>query len=534
MRLKKKRESEKPHKKQIIKKRRKSSKKKLKPWDKPNPMDDKIDRNSTLDVYKRKSKKIKRWKSSRSKVQALISGFEEVEDSDIVFDDTEPVDDATMMLQMLDNMQSQITEADPRKWSVDDVSTWLKSIDLSMYIDGFRSNKIDGSILYNDIKEIKHLIDLKVNEIHANKLLREINILRAEQRNADMDDMLQENNINSNGDIIEEENKIESVALDPFEMIKELFMSMDKHNNGFINRENFDFALDISGVTTLSKEQVDMVYNQFHFSAEEGITEEELLLSLGKIFVQHHCIDAKMAFRLACILFLQQAGMISGYADNLEDLFENVAEVQKNLIEWQENNQIGIVPFFEEKLMKLMKIAGSKICIIDGKRIKTTEEFDDMHCARMAGDGVHLSVIKIWWAFSTVHGIQSTYTSMDGKHFTSIRHGSNVVSDDKNHNLHETIILLKYDEFIKYVSISATYLIHNITVVTTHGKRYECGNNRGDQIIQYKPPTGCGILAFYGSVTHRGLSAISTYVVKNEKIKLKQAFKKSITNAHNR
>ncbi len=174
-----------------------------------------------------------------------------------------------------------------------------------------------------------------------------------------------------------------------------------------------------------------------------------------------------------------QAGMISGYSDNLEDLFENVAEVQKNLIEWQGNNN-GIVTFFEEKLMKLMKISGSKICVIEGKRVKTTEEFDDMHCARMAGDGVHLSVIKIWWAFSTVHVIQSTYTSMDGKHFTSIRHDSNVVSDDKNDNLHETIILLKYDEFIKYVSASDTYSIHNITVVTTHGKRYECGNNRVD------------------------------------------------------
>merc|ERR1719410_3197053 len=165
-----------------------------------------------------------------------------------------------------------------------------------------------------------------------------------------------------------------------------------------------------------------MVYNQFHFSSEAGITEEEMLLCLGKVFVQHHCTDAKMAFRLATVLMLQSTGMISGYADNLEDLFENVAEVQKNLIEWQQGTTIK--PFFEEKLMKLMKMAGSKVCVIDGKRIKTTEEFDDMYCARMAGDGVHLSVIKIWWAFSTVHGIQCTYTSMDGKHFTSIRHSS--------------------------------------------------------------------------------------------------------------
>ena len=73
-----------------------------------------------------------------------------------------------MMLRLLDNMTQQITEADPRKWSADDVITWLKSIDLQMYTDTFKTNKIDGSILYNDIKEIKHLTDLNVDEIHAN------------------------------------------------------------------------------------------------------------------------------------------------------------------------------------------------------------------------------------------------------------------------------------------------------------------------------------------------------------------------------
>ncbi len=70
--------------------------------------------------------------------------------------------------------------------------------------------------------QMKHLTDLKVAELHANKLLQEINILRAEQRNADMDDMLMDGG--------------EDVSLDPFEMIKELFMSMDKNNNAFINR----------------------------------------------------------------------------------------------------------------------------------------------------------------------------------------------------------------------------------------------------------------------------------------------------------
>eukprot|EP01084_Bolivina_argentea_P227691 384574_1 len=478
----------------------------------------------TINTYRRKGKKPKRWKSSRSKVQALVSGFEQIEDNEDVFGVAE--DDAAMMLRLLD--QSAVKETDPRKWTVDDVMTWLKSIDLGMYADAFKINKIDGGILYNDITEIKHLTDLTVAEFHAHKLLREINILRKEQKNAELDDV---RSAEFDSAMMEEENKIESVDLDPFEMIRDLFADMDEENKGYIDRDAFTNALAIADVTTLDEDQIDMVYNQFHFSSEAGITEEEMLLSLGKVFVQHHCTDAKMAFRLACVIMLQNTGMIAGYADNLEDLFENVAEVQKNLIEWQQSTN-GVQPFFEEKLMKLMKMAGSKVCVIDGKRVRSTEEYDDMHCARMAGDGVHLSVIKIWWAFSTIHGIQSTYTSMDGKHFTSIRHASNLVSDETDTDLHESIILLKHDEFIKYVSVSATNLVHNITVVTTLGKRYECGHNRGDQIIQYKPPALCGVLAFYGSVTHRGLSAVGCYVVKNEKIKLKMAFKKGIQIAH--
>lgn len=73
-------------------------------------------------------------------------------------------------------------------------------------------------------------------------------------------------------------------------------------------------ALEVVGVKTLTKQQVDMVYNQFHFSSEDGITEEEMLLALGKVFVQASCTDAKMAFRLACVMFLQNAGMIQGYS----------------------------------------------------------------------------------------------------------------------------------------------------------------------------------------------------------------------------
>lgn len=89
-------------------------------------------------------------------------------------------------------------------------------------------------------------------------------------------------------------------------------------------------------------------------------------------------------------------------------------------------------------------------------------------------------------------------------------------------------------EFIKYVSVSATQFIHNITIVTTHGKRYECGYSKSAQIIQFKPPSTCGVLAFYGSVTHKGLSSIGVYCVRNEKMKLKTATKKGIEEAHQR
>ena len=128
-----------------------------------------------------------------------------------------------------------------------------------------------------------------------------------------------------------------------------------------------------------------------------------------------------------------------------------------------------------------------------GKRIKTIEEYDDMSCARIAGEGVHLSVIKIWSAYATVHGIQCTYTSVDGKHFTTIRHCSAIVNSDDVDTLNETVILLKSDEFIKYLSVSATSLVHMINVRTTLGNHYEAGNVKSNEIIQFKPPSGLGV-----------------------------------------
>ena len=78
----------------------------------------------------------------------------------------------------------------------------------------------------------------------------------------------------------------ELIEVDPFEKIRELFATMDRESRSFIDRAGYAYVIEVAGVTTLSGSQVDMVYNPFHFSAEAGITEEEMLLALGKVFVQ--------------------------------------------------------------------------------------------------------------------------------------------------------------------------------------------------------------------------------------------------------
>ena len=122
------------------------------------------------------------------------------------------------------------------------MGTWLKSIDLQMYAATFRSNKIDGNILYNDLKEVSQLTALKVDELHANKLLREIRMLRMEQRNADLEDMRnhQFNPSVSDNVMDEDETKLNLLVLDPFEMIRQLFNDMDRYNKESIDRQCFD------------------------------------------------------------------------------------------------------------------------------------------------------------------------------------------------------------------------------------------------------------------------------------------------------
>ena len=425
-----------------------------------------------------------------------------------MFDSDEEEED-DMLLNMLPS--SGPTNLNVDQWTVEDVCTWVQSIDLGMYVDIVRKNRIDGSILYNDIDSEESLVKMGISEIHAKKLLREINLLKNEANvNYDFDDEKA---------ALEHLDSLELVKIDPFEMIKALYKEMDPNEKGYVALEDFKNALGIVDIN-LTEEQINIVYNAFHFGTSQGITEEEMLLTLGKIFTEHSCNNAKTAFRLACVYFLQAQGLMDNtYVSHLEDLFENSDEVKKNLSIWKTNSldaNVGVVkPFLEEKLMKLMKIAGQRVVIIDGKRIPSIEEFDDMQCARMAGDTCHLSVLKIWWLQSLIHGMQATYTSADGKHFTTIRHATPLVTDD-NEDLHETVILLKHDEFIKYCSVGATTFIHNITIVTTIGTRYSCGLNRSDKVIQFKPPSGCGILAFFGSLTRNGMSSVGCYTVRVE------------------
>ena len=63
---------------------------------------------------------------------------------------------------------------------MDDVVTWLKSLDLSLYDATCRNNQFDRSILDNDITDVMHLAALQVQKLHCQKLLRRINILRPE------------------------------------------------------------------------------------------------------------------------------------------------------------------------------------------------------------------------------------------------------------------------------------------------------------------------------------------------------------------
>lgn len=408
---------------------------------------------STLNMYKKKGKK-KKHRFSRSKVHALVSGFEEIETKEEVFEDDE-IDDATMMLRMLDTGNN---ETDPRKWGMEDVVQWLKSINLTMYENLFRQQNIDGSMLYNDITQVHHLKDLGVSGFHAKKMLREIEFLRHEQQKEDTEIVdarnFTHNDVQHKNIILEDEEledditvhtELEEINMNPFTLTRELFIEMDVNRMGYLDMPAFRSAMFILGLS-LDEQQTESVYNQWHFSAEKGITEEEFLFAMISYFVQNHCTDAHQAFRLSVLECLQKTGLVTGYDNHMEDLFENVGEVEKNMLEWSmdDENGIRVKPFMEEKLLKLMKRAGNLVTMLNGKRVTTSEEFDDMQCARIAGNGVHLSVLKIWWEFSIVHGIQSTYTSIDGKHFTSIKHASAMVFDAVQ-DINETIIPLKHE-----------------------------------------------------------------------------------------
>ena len=73
------------------------------------------DKSGGSGVNRYKKKKGKRFKSSRKKVSALISGFEQIENEEEVFNEEDAAenDPAALLLRMLST--SIITETDPRK-----------------------------------------------------------------------------------------------------------------------------------------------------------------------------------------------------------------------------------------------------------------------------------------------------------------------------------------------------------------------------------------------------------------------------------
>eukprot|EP01083_Nonionella_stella_P219736 786814_1 len=63
-------------------------------------------------------------------------------------------------------------------WSVKEVCYWLNNIHLDKYIQPFKSQIIDGSILLRDLDQQMLVNELAVKRLHVKKLIREINKLK--------------------------------------------------------------------------------------------------------------------------------------------------------------------------------------------------------------------------------------------------------------------------------------------------------------------------------------------------------------------
>jgi hypothetical protein len=84
---------------------------------------------------------------------------------------------AAAMLEELEGRSS--TPHKSEKWTEDEVITFLRAIGLEIYEEAFVSNAINGEALHADLTEDNMQSDLGMKNIHAKKLVRELQKLRA-------------------------------------------------------------------------------------------------------------------------------------------------------------------------------------------------------------------------------------------------------------------------------------------------------------------------------------------------------------------
>ena len=67
---------------------------------------------------------------------------------------------------------------EPEAWTCDEVSEWLRLIEMDQYVENFKAMSIDGWLIF-EIEEDDLVNDLKVNtKLHRKKIMKGINILK--------------------------------------------------------------------------------------------------------------------------------------------------------------------------------------------------------------------------------------------------------------------------------------------------------------------------------------------------------------------
>ena len=67
---------------------------------------------------------------------------------------------------------------EPEAWTCEDVSEWLRLIEMEQYVEQFRSMSIDGWLIF-EIEEDDLINDLKVEaKLHRKKIMKGINMLK--------------------------------------------------------------------------------------------------------------------------------------------------------------------------------------------------------------------------------------------------------------------------------------------------------------------------------------------------------------------